>query len=206
MTTMFELFCSGLFNKTILAGGTAFTPWAFQEDPYWQARRFGEKFGCKGWSRDIVRCLRDRGVTELTNAAREAEGFWFRPVVDKNITYGLLTDFPEKLYQQRKVNAVPMLAGVNLNEGSLEYYFRNRPEYNSKPTKVVVEELIRPFMRRYAKTEIVASSLEYHYFQRANRSRFAYNRQTPGFPGGYTGVPNRDEVFIQVRFFFPFFP
>lgn len=189
----------GLFNKTIIAGGSVFTPWAFQEDPYWQARRFGWKFGCKGWSRDIVRCLRDKGVNDLISNAREYEGFWFRPVVDKNITYGLLTDFPERLYQQRQVAQVPLLAGLNMNEGSLEYYYRNRPEYANQPGKKVVEELLRPFMRRYTKVDIVASSVEYHYFQRANRSRFAYGRQNNGFPGGFVSTPNRDEVYIKVR-------
>lgn len=47
-------------------------------------------------------------------------------------------------------------------------------------------------MRRYAKVEIIASSVEYHYFQRFNRTRAGFGRQGAGFP------TNKDEVFIKV--------
>lgn len=187
---------TGLFNKTIISGGSVFTPWAFQEDPAYQAKRFGWKFNCKGWSRDIVRCLRDRGATELIREAKEYEGFWFRPVVDKNVTYGLLTDFPEKLYENRMVSRVPLLAGVNANEGSLDYFYRYTREWASLPYKRVIEEMMRPYMKRYAKVELIASSIEYHYFTRWNKTRLnlGYGRQT----GGFGSSVNPDEVFTKV--------
>lgn len=95
----------------------------------------------------------------------------------------------------RQVAQVPLLAGLNLNEGSLEYYYRYKREYSNLPGKEVIEELLRPFMRRYTKVEIIASSVEYHYFQRFNRSRLAYGgSQNSIFSPG----SNRDEVYIRV--------
>lgn len=186
---------SGLFNKTIISGGSVFTPWAFQEDPFYQARRFGWKFSCKGWSRDIVRCLRDRSVSELVRESKEYEGFWFRPVIDKNVSYGLLTDYPERLYQNQMVARVPLQAGVNTNEGSLDFFYRYAREWDLLSHKQVIEEMMRPYMKRYAKVELIASSIEYHYFSRWNKTRLNNGRQSSGFAS--VGV-NRDEVFVKV--------
>ena len=118
-------------------------------------------------------------------------------MVDKNVTYGLLTDFPEKLYENRMVSRVPLLAGLNANEGSLDYFYRYTREWTSLPYRRVIEEMMRPYMKRYAKVEIIASSIEYHYFNRWNKTRLnlGYGRQTAGFGGGSV---NPDEVFIKV--------
>ena len=52
--------------------------------------------------------------------------FWFRPVVDRNVSSSaLLRDFPLNLYKNGQFNKKPYLVIVTGREGSLEYYLQS---------------------------------------------------------------------------------
>lgn len=173
-----------------------FTPWAFQEDPYYQAWTYGRLFHCSTGSRNILRCLKERNANELTTAAG-VNNYWFRPVVDLNITHSkaLLRDFPHKLYQRGEVARVPYLCGLTRNEGSLEYYLRYpevEPFVTTSQMREAIEQMIQPFLRRYTNSKVVSASIDYYYIQRVNHSSSGtFGRQT------YT-APNKNEKMIEV--------
>ena len=173
-----------------------FTPWAFQEDPYYQAWTFARLFQCSGGSRNILRCLKERGAGELT-AAAAAGDYWFRPVVDLNITHtkALLKDFPRRLYERGEVARVPYLCGLTRNEGSLDYYLKY-PELAqsvaASQMRDAIERMIRPFLRRYTNSKVISASIDYYYIQRVNHSSSrAFGRQN------YV-APNKNEKMIEV--------
>lgn len=173
-----------------------FTPWAFQEDPYYQAWTFARLFQCSTGSRSILRCLKERGASELTTAAG-AGGYWFRPVVDLNITHSkaLLKDFPVKLYERGEVARVPYLCGLTRNEGSLDYYLKYSELAQSvaaSQMRDAIERMIRPFLRRYTNSKVISASIDYYYIQRVNHSSSgAFGRQN------YV-APNKNEKMIEV--------
>jgi carboxylesterase type B len=192
------LLLTGLFNRSISASGSVFTPWAFQEDPYYQAWTYARLFQCNTGSRNILRCLKERGAGELIGAAA-ASDYWFRPVVDLNITHSkaLLKDFPRKLYERGEVARVPYLCGLTRNEGSLEYYVKY-PELaqyvSSSQMREAIERMIRPFLRRYTNSKVISASIDYYYIQRVNHSSSpsaSYGRQN------YL-PPNKNEKMIEV--------
>ena len=147
----------------------------------------------------MIRCLRDRSVGELM-AASVSNRLWFRPTVDRNVTRPLLLDFPQRLYERGEVSRVPFLVGLTRHEGSLEYYLRyNEIKYYIPPssynqvnqqtsfvranTRQAIEELIRPFLRRYANEKVISSSIDYYYFRRFNHTltgNYVYGRQVVG--------------------------
>ena len=212
----FPISFSGLFNRSIAASGSVFTPWAFQEEPYHYAKQLASVFNCRGYPRDMVRCLRDRNVGELISASVNNR-IWFRPTVDLNVSRPLLVDFPARLYERGDVNRVPFLCGLTRHEGSLDYYLRyneikhyippstyNLPGQGSTPylranTRQAIEELIRPFLRRYANEKVISSSIDYYYFRRFNHTqagRYTYGRQVLA----PTLNINYNQKFIEVSF------
>ena len=62
-------------------------------------------------SQDLVSFLKNRTAEELGNMAAEVENF--RCVVDGDV----IPDFPEKLYKERKFQAVPLMIGITSDEG-----------------------------------------------------------------------------------------
>ncbi|CAG2179957.1 unnamed protein product, partial [Oppiella nova] len=80
------------FQSAISIGGTVFTPWAFKDNPKDQAMNFASFFGCDVRSDHMLECLRniDRnammGKSRDRDYDRNVQPYWFRPVVDRNLT------------------------------------------------------------------------------------------------------------------------
>lgn len=116
--------------------------------------------------------MREKAGRELISAA-SVNGYWFRPVIDKNLTRPLLRDYPRKLYERGDFVRVPLLAGLVRNEGTLDYYSRYHQVKrlaNSGSTLLSIEELIKPYVRRYTNTKVLAAAIDYNYIQKYNHS------------------------------------
>ncbi|KPM02413.1 esterase-like protein 1, partial [Sarcoptes scabiei] len=94
------------FTNAISISGSIFSPWAINDNPLAQARDFSYRFTC-GYRQDqIVDCLRYQELSQLMSVSAERDWdknrqpFWFRPVIDLNVTgSALLKDFPLNLYK-----------------------------------------------------------------------------------------------------------
>ena len=171
-------YVSRFFRAAISISGTVFSPWAFQQAPIQQARDFGSNFNCPYQTDQLVNCLRYSSVDQMIQIVKNSENlntnrqpYWFRPVVDKNVTSSaILERDPADLYQNGILNRVPYLVAATENEGTLEYYLR----YNQVDQLVEIGSkiayLIRPYINAYTDEDVIASALQYQYFDRTQRT------------------------------------
>ncbi|XP_027202264.2 esterase-5B-like [Dermatophagoides pteronyssinus] len=167
------------FSNAISISGSVFSPWAIHDNPLAQARDFAHRFSC-GYRQDqIVECLRYQDLRQLmaVNNERDWEQnrqpFWFRPVVDRNVSSSaLLRDFPLNLYKNGQFNKKPYLVIVTGREGSLEYYLQSgrMPQGSTANLEQQISFLIRPYLRYYTNELIMADAFEYRYFNRTQRT------------------------------------
>lgn len=112
---------TGLFHKAILQSGAATTPYTFysSKDPDY-GRDIIKRLGC-GDNVMLLGCLRKKNiedflkVSELTRSMLDLGRKY--PVV--TVDGEFLTDEPTKLLEQGVVNKVPVLLGVNKNDGGI---------------------------------------------------------------------------------------
>lgn len=146
--------------------------------PVQQARDFGYRFGCPYQTDKLVECLRYVDVNSLVQTVVDSvdfntnrQPFWFRAVVDKNVTTSaLLTDFPLQLYQSGKNNRVPYLVAGTSNEGTLEFYLQSERMKGFQELDAKIAYLLRPYMKHYTNEDVIAAALSYKYFNRTHRS------------------------------------
>lgn len=164
----------------IAVGGSAFSPAALQWNPGRQAREYARQLRCMSErTDDIVRCLRVKDWQTLIAAQRSSHNFekntfrhWFRPVLDRNSTFSLLRDHPSQLYAMGQFLRVPLMLGVSSHEGSLEFFIH----WNQLRPMSSLERLrflINPYLYEFARSEIIATTLNYNYVSRYNSTGYA---------------------------------
>ena len=112
---------TGLFHKAILQSGAATTPYTFysSKDPDY-GRDITKRLGCDD-NAMLLACLREKNIVDFLKASELPRG-----VLDLGHKYPVvtvdgefLTDEPTKLLAQGSVNKVPVLLGVNKNDGGI---------------------------------------------------------------------------------------
>lgn len=170
----------GLISKAIIVGGSALSPAAFHWNPRRQSREFARELRCMAEGSDqIVRCLRLKDWRLLVAASRLSHNFeqntfryWFRPVIDRNSTYSLIRDYPQRLYESGHFLRVPLMAGLTSHEGSLEFFI-NWHQLRPLNSLERIRFLIRPYLYEFSRSEIVATTLDYNYVRRYNSTGHA---------------------------------
>lgn len=77
------LFRTGLFKRSILQSGNAFSPWAIENDPEFHARRLGRRAGYEGDDLEgLVQYLKNQSAEKLTKLADECH------MEDRKVLYG----------------------------------------------------------------------------------------------------------------------
>ncbi|XP_017489959.1 PREDICTED: venom carboxylesterase-6-like [Rhagoletis zephyria] len=166
------------FRSAVSISGTVFSPWAFEDVPVQQARDFGYRFGCPYQTDKLVECLRYADANSLIQTTLDSvdvnsnrNPFWFRAVVDKNVTTSaLLADFPQQLYQAGKNNRVPYLVAGTSNEGSLEFYLQSERVKSFQELDAKIAFLIRPYLKHYTNEDAIAAAFSFKYFNRTHRA------------------------------------
>ncbi|XP_054166563.1 venom carboxylesterase-6-like [Oppia nitens] len=165
------------FQSAVSIGGTVFTPWAFKDNPKDQAMNFGSFFGCDIRTDKLLDCLRNQDWSALMGKSRDRdmdrnyEPYWFRPVVDRNVSSSaILKDWPLNLYQNSLFKPCPYVLGFTKDEGTLEFYLQKARVDNRQTNEEKIAFLIRPFLKEWASEDIIASAIYYQYFAR-NQSR-----------------------------------
>jgi len=117
----------GLFSRAIIQSGTAYAPWAMQENPLPYAQKIASNINCATDSSAAIRdCLLTKTEDELFNAYNKmtaAPGFpstFFSPVVEEpSNKERFLPDKPSKLIKSKRHNKVPVIIGVMQNEAGM---------------------------------------------------------------------------------------
>lgn len=112
---------SGLFHKAILQSGAATMPYTFyaSKDPNY-GRNIIKRLGCDD-SKMLLACLREKNIEDFLKASQLTSS-----ILDLGLKYPVvtvdgefLTDEPSKLLEQGFVNKVPVILGVNKNDGGI---------------------------------------------------------------------------------------
>ncbi|XP_072173709.1 cholinesterase-like [Diadema setosum] len=118
------------FNQAIMQSASSLANWAFRDDPELErqlARELGEAMGCDtSTSELLVSCLRTKDADDLRETADRVSLHHLRYPVTRDGDF--LDASPQTLYQTGDFAHVPILAGFNKDEGTLNIYFAN-PEY-----------------------------------------------------------------------------
>ncbi|XP_041459800.1 cholinesterase 1-like isoform X1 [Lytechinus variegatus] len=114
----------GLFQQAIMQSGTAFSGWAFEDNPEKEvenAKKIGQAFGCnlKPLS-DLVACLQAIESSELWAVADQVYGQSYRVNVDG----AFLEDTPMNLYADGDFKKASILAGTTRDEGTFELWLK----------------------------------------------------------------------------------
>lgn len=116
----------GLFWTAITQSGSALCDWALEEQPYAYASGLASSLKCSvRTSRTIVECLRNQSTVDLITAQQAKLKYSFfplktAPVVDRGFrSQPFMPDSPEILLETGNFLKVPLISGVNKNEGLL---------------------------------------------------------------------------------------
>ncbi|CAG2168566.1 unnamed protein product [Oppiella nova] len=129
----------GLFHNTMIMSGSIFTPNAVKLPDVKMALDFGEVVNCnlkyslidqnvQNLSQKLVNCLRTKSVDELMVANRlpglypNDFQFNFGPVIDSNVSMPLIGDQPINIFRAGNYWKTPLVGGLTMAEGSLDYY------------------------------------------------------------------------------------
>ncbi|CAG7830066.1 unnamed protein product, partial [Allacma fusca] len=115
--------------------GSALVPWAVARNPAGTAHKFGMRLGCNSTnSRDLGLCLRGKDFKEIIMAQAQFMDWFMDPFVPFPPTVEVLTtttgfvqpqgitflpEHPYTMIKQGRFQRVPMLTGVNKDEGLL---------------------------------------------------------------------------------------
>ena len=182
------------FSSAISISGSVFSPWAFEDIPVDQARKFGYNFNCDYRTDRLVECLRYADAEKLIAVSRDSrdwdkniDPYWFKPVVDRNVTgSSILNDFPLQLYKNGDYSHVPHLIIGTSREGSLDYYLQSDRIRNFRELEQKIAFLIRPHLKAYTNEEVMASAFAFRYFNRSQRVATG----SSGSGSGYAQYPS----------------
>ncbi|RWS28716.1 venom carboxylesterase-6-like protein, partial [Leptotrombidium deliense] len=155
------------FQNAISSGGTIFTPWAMQYEPYDNAVWFAGNLSCSTRTEKILYCLQQKPYSELISMQTKYD-FKFRPVVDKFSYEPLLPDDPTRLYQTADFGRHRHLFGLTSKEGSLEYYARYNEYSQLLDNKQKIKRLLEPYFKPYTNKEAISTLIHYKYFDSTN--------------------------------------
>lgn len=117
----------GLFNRAILQSGSGLCDWAIEEDPRGYARDIAQRLGCPTDSTTaLIECVRNTPTLEVLKVQRETKVFGkfplrAVPVVEKAGNNRFLPDYPLHLFSAGNFRRIPIIAGINKDEGAYFY-------------------------------------------------------------------------------------
>ncbi|XP_059048806.1 juvenile hormone esterase-like [Achroia grisella] len=165
----------GLIHKGILQSGSPIVPWGLQHDPIKTASTLVKEFGYDTKDpHEIYNILSNKTVSELINAIRYSEHknlitaeTLFVPCIEKDIpgVEPIITKYPMDIIKSNNYTKVPMIFGVNDNEG---IYFVSA-DYGTRVKKVDPTIIYQPlqsdleFPTELDKNE-TAKKIIRHYF------------------------------------------
>lgn len=114
----------GLFHRAITQSGSPLCDWTVEENPHTYAIEVAKRLSCSTKSTSaIVDCIRGKSYQDILQAQKDTKTFGDYPlraipVVEKG---GFLPDNPAKLLTSGDFNLVPLISGINKDDGAILY-------------------------------------------------------------------------------------
>ncbi|XP_047535864.1 esterase FE4-like [Vanessa atalanta] len=115
----------GLFHKSILMSGNAFSTWAFNVEPFSVALEDARKISAADTEEDVYDIFANALVSTLMDATYDTSVnpryFKYSPCVDNNFTDPFFNGTPYDIVKSGKFNKVPIIVGYTDAEGGFFY-------------------------------------------------------------------------------------
>ncbi|VEN46101.1 unnamed protein product, partial [Callosobruchus maculatus] len=137
----------GLFKRAILQSGTAFCTWALsgQNEVLTNSKKLAKIFNCPtDCTKGMVDCLKKVDAKSIIEQDEK-----FMPVIEPKLDGAFLTEHPMKLITSHKYENIPIMVGLNTEDGGLKVAGMN-------------SQLIEEFDEKF--DELAPMSLEYDKF------------------------------------------
>ncbi|XP_046452283.1 venom carboxylesterase-6-like [Daphnia pulex] len=114
----------GLFHRAIAQSGSALNPWSIEKSVGEYSRLLAKDLDClSSNSSEVLSCLRNKPARELAIFRKKIEVFKiipiaFGPRIDTERELPFIPDEPKNLIEQKQINEVPLIMGLNENEGA----------------------------------------------------------------------------------------
>lgn len=175
----------GLFSRAIMQSGSALCDWALEGDPYGYAREVALRLDCPTDSTSaIVDCVRHKSIIDILNVQKDNKifgDFPLRavPVVEKFGDNRFLPDSPTELLNAGNFRRVPLIAGVNRDEGSFFYplllnTYRDALRENPAFLRThLIPMFILTTTNLRGNVDSVAETILFEYFNRINHANIS---------------------------------
>ncbi|XP_055953429.1 esterase E4-like isoform X1 [Argiope bruennichi] len=172
----------GLFSRAIMQSGSALCDWALEGEPLGYAREIAQRVKCPTDSPTaILDCLRLKPVMDILNAQKDTKIFGDYPlravpVVEKSGDGKFLPDTPINLLNAGNFRRVPLMAGVNRDEGAFFYptllnTYRNALRENPNFLRThLIPMFILTTTNIRGNVDSVSETIIFEYFNRINHS------------------------------------
>ncbi|XP_054159890.1 carboxylic ester hydrolase-like [Oppia nitens] len=197
----------GLFHNVMILSGSVFTPNAIKIPDIKTSIDFSQVLNCdlkyssidqniERISQPLVECLRSKSIEDLMFASRlpglypNEFQYTFGPVLDKNVSTSILPDLPIRLFLSGNYWKTPMVAGLTLNEGSLDFY-----THYDKIRDWSFDEKAYYLYNKYKYNEfyakVLTKSVEWYYFKRFNDTIYT--------PNPYYNINRFNQIGVQIK-------
>ncbi|KZS20997.1 Liver carboxylesterase 1 [Daphnia magna] len=121
---LFAPHSKGLFHRAIAQSGSALNPWSIEKSVGTYTRMLAKDLDCQSLnSGELLACLRSKPARALAIFRKKIEvlrivPIAFGPRIDRERKLPFISDDPRKLIEQNRINSVPLITGLNENEGA----------------------------------------------------------------------------------------
>nr|CAH0110476.1 unnamed protein product [Daphnia galeata] len=115
----------GLFHRAIAQSGSSLNSWALEKSVGSYTQKLGRYFNCQhSNSSELLTCLRKVSARKMAGFRRQIEimieyPIAFGPRIDIERKSPFIPGDPRKLMESKQINSVPIISGLNKNEGAL---------------------------------------------------------------------------------------
>nr|CAH0104239.1 unnamed protein product [Daphnia galeata] len=166
---------AGLFHKFILQSASALCDWSIERSPLEYAMRVADGLKCFGRTDSVVNCLKNQSVDQLIRKQTELLQYSLFPVRSAPVLdtdsrdHPFLPQLPIDIIKNRKYNPLPMMSGLNPDEGLLFYlwiHYENMAKMTSKTflEKELVPGVIASLIKNVTEIDSTIKVIQEQYF------------------------------------------
>ncbi|XP_046655039.1 esterase E4-like [Daphnia pulicaria] len=166
---------AGLFHKFILQSASALCDWSIEKSPLEYALKVADGLQCSGRPDSIVHCLKNQSVDHLIRKQTELLQYSLfpvrcAPVLDaQSRDHPFLPEPPQDIIKNRRYNPLPMMSGLNPDEGLLFYlwiHYENMAKMTSKTflKNELVPGVIASLIKNVTELDSTVKIIQEQYF------------------------------------------
>lgn len=166
---------AGLFQKFISQSASALCDWSIEKSPLEYAWKIAEGLQCSGRLKSVINCLKNQSVEHLIRKQTDLLQYSLfpvrcAPVIDAGSRdHPFLPELPQDIIKNRRYNPLPMMSGLNPDEGLLFYlwiHYENMAKMSSKTflEQELVPGVIASMIKNASQLDSIVKIIQEQYF------------------------------------------